>query len=124
MRPENHNSASNMPLILALLPIILLVVMLGTNVYFFEDDSSYGSNQMALLFAALVAGGIGMYRGISWSIMRNAISSNISQATEAILILLLIGALAGTWLLAGIIPAFIYYGLLLLKPTIFLLQLA
>ncbi|MBI49271.1 MAG: Na+/H+ antiporter NhaC [Crocinitomicaceae bacterium] len=120
MRPENHNSASKMPLILALLPIILLVIMLGTNVYFFEDDSSYGSNQMALLIAALVAGGIGMFRGISWSSIRDAISSNISQATEAILILLLIGALAGTWLLAGIIPAFIHYGLLLLEPTIFL----
>ena len=120
MRPENHNSTSNMPLILALLPIILLVVLLGTNVYFFEDDSSYGSNQMALLIAALVAGGIGMYRGISWSSIRDATSINISQATEAILILLLIGALAGTWLLAGIIPAFIHYGLLLLEPTIFL----
>lgn len=109
-----------MPLILALLPIILLVVILGINVYFFVDNSSYGSNQIALLVAALVAGSIGMYRGISWSRIRDAISSNISQATEAILILLLIGALAGTWLLAGIIPAFIHYGLLLLKPTIFL----
>ena len=87
-----------MPFILALLPIILLVVLLGTNVYFFEDDSSYGSNQIALLIAALVAGGIGMYRGISWSSIRDAISSNISQATEAILILLLIGALADQWI--------------------------
>ena len=83
MSSENHNSALNMPLLLALLPIILLIALLGTNVYFFEDDSSYGSNQMALLIAALVAGGIGMYRGISWSSIRDAISSNISQATEA-----------------------------------------
>jgi NhaC family Na+:H+ antiporter len=113
-------TAGRMPLILALSPIILLVVLLGTNVYFFEDDSSYGSNQMALLIAALFAGGIGMYRGVNWSTIRDAISSNIAQATEAIIILLLIGALAGTWLLAGIIPAFIHYGLLLLEPTIFL----
>ena len=109
-----------MPLILALIPIILLVVLLGTNVYYFEDDSSYGSNQIALLIAALVSSGIGMFRGVKWSIIKDSISSNISQATEAIIILLLIGALAGTWLLAGIIPAFIHYGLLLLEPSIFL----
>jgi len=109
-----------MPFLLALSPIIVLVVLLGTNVWCFKDDSSYGSNQMALLIAALVAGGIGMYRGVDWSTIRDAISSNIAQATEAIIILLLIGALAGTWLLSGIIPAFIHYGLLLLEPTIFL----
>ena len=109
-----------MPLALALAPIVLLVALLGTNVYFFADDSSYGSNQMALLVAAFVAGGIGMLRGVSWKVIRGAISNNISQATEAIIILLLIGSLAGTWLMAGIIPAFIHYGLLLLEPTIFL----
>lgn len=109
-----------MPLALALAPIVLLVALLGTNVYFFADDSSYGSNQMALLVAAFVAGGIGMLRGVSWKVIRDAISNNISQATEAIIILLLIGSLAGTWLMAGIIPAFIHYGLLLLEPTIFL----
>jgi len=109
-----------MPLALALAPIVLLVVLLGTNVYFFADDSSYGSNQMALLIAAFVAGCIGMYRGIQWKAIKDAISNNISQATEAIIILLLIGSLAGTWLMAGIIPAFIHYGLLLLEPNIFL----
>ncbi|MBM56145.1 MAG: Na+/H+ antiporter NhaC [Euryarchaeota archaeon] len=117
MKSEN---ISSMPLALALAPIVLLVVLLGTNVYFFADDSSYGSNQMALLIAAFVAGCIGMYRGIQWKAIKDAISNNISQATEAIIILLLIGSLAGTWLMAGIIPAFIHYGLLLLEPNIFL----
>ena len=117
MKSEN---ISSMPLALALAPIVLLVVLLGTNVYFFADDSSYGSNQMALLIAAFVAGCIGMYRGVQWKAIRDAISNNISQATEAIIILLLIGSLAGIWLMAGIIPAFIHYGLLLLEPNIFL----
>ena len=63
-----------MPLALALTPIVLLVALLGTNVYFFADDSSYGSNQMALLVAAFVAGGIGMLRGVSWKVIRDAIS--------------------------------------------------
>ncbi|MBQ81435.1 MAG: sodium:proton antiporter, partial [Crocinitomicaceae bacterium] len=120
MNTESHTTDSNMPLPLALLPIVLLVALLGANVYFFEDNSSYGSNQIALLIAALFAGGIGMFRGVKWSSIKDAISSNISQATEAIIILLLIGSLAGTWLLAGIIPAFIHYGLQILEPSIFL----
>ena len=109
-----------MPLWLALLPVVVLIALLSADVYFFADDSSYGSNQIALLIASLVAGGIGMARGISWKSISTAIAGSIGQATEAMIILLLIGALAGTWLLAGIIPAFIHYGLQLLNPSIFL----
>lgn len=109
-----------MSLGLALLPVVVLIALLSADVYFFADDSSYGSNQIALLIASLVAGGIGMARGVKWKTISEAISSSIGQATEAMIILLLIGALAGTWLLAGIIPAFIHYGLQLLNPSIFL----
>ena len=56
--------------------------------------------------------------------IRDAIAHSIGTATEAILILLLIGALSGTWLLAGIIPAFIHYGMMICKPGIFLLRRA
>ncbi|HIN42056.1 MAG TPA: sodium:proton antiporter, partial [Flavobacteriales bacterium] len=113
-------SVRPMSLLVALVPIIALIAMLAADVVWFGEDSSYGSNQMALLIAALIAGGIGVARGTKWEEMREAIASSIGQATEAILILLLIGALAGTWLLAGIIPAFIHYGLLILQPGIFL----
>ncbi|HIO59882.1 MAG TPA: Na+/H+ antiporter NhaC [Flavobacteriales bacterium] len=113
-------SVRPMSLLVALVPIIALIAMLAADVVWFGEDSSYGSNQMALLIAALIAGGIGVTRGTKWEEMREAIASSIGQATEAILILLLIGALAGTWLLAGIIPAFIHYGLLILQPGIFL----
>ena len=61
-----------------------------------------------------------MARGIKWDTIRDSIASSIGTATEAILILLLIGALSGTWLLAGIIPAFIHYGMMILQPEIFL----
>ena len=109
-----------MPLHVALIPVIALIAMLAADVIWFGEDSSYGANQMALLIAALIAGGIGVSRGTKWKEIRDAIASSIGQATEAILILLLIGALTGTWLLAGIIPAFIHYGLLVLQPGIFL----
>ena len=113
-------TTNRMSLLLALFPVIALIVMLAADVVWFGEDSSYGSNQMALLIAALIAGGIGVSRGTKWKEIRDAIASSIGQATEAILILLLIGALTGTWLMAGIIPAFIHYGLLILQPGIFL----
>jgi NhaC family Na+:H+ antiporter len=113
-------TTNRMSLLVALFPVIALIVMLAADVVWFGEDSSYGSNQMALLIAALIAGGIGVSRGTKWKEIRDAIASSIGQATEAILILLLIGALAGTWLMAGIIPAFIHYGLLILQPGIFL----
>lgn len=114
------NSPKDMSLFVALIPVITLIIMLAGDVVWFGEDSSYGSNQMALLIAALIAGGIGVSRGTKWKEIRDAISNSIAQATEAILILLLIGALAGTWLMAGIIPAFIHYGLQILQPGIFL----
>jgi NhaC family Na+:H+ antiporter len=105
---------------LSLLPVIILVAVLAADVYFFKDNSSYGPNQIALLFAALIAGGIGMWKGVKWEFISKNIARGIGSSTEAILILLLIGALAGTWLMAGIIPAFIHYGLMILSPKIFL----
>jgi NhaC family Na+:H+ antiporter len=113
-------SRGTMPLWVALAPVVLLVALLGADVVYFGEDSSYGSNQIALLLAALFAGALGMGRGTTWTDIRDAIAHSIGTATEAILILLLIGALSGTWLLAGIIPAFIHYGMMILQPGIFL----
>lgn len=109
-----------MPLILALIPVLLLIALLAIDVIAFGEDSSYGANQIAMLLAAFVAGGIGITRGVKWSTIREAIGHSIAQTSEAMLILFMIGALSGTWLIAGIIPAFIHYGLQLLNPEIFL----
>ncbi len=105
----------------SLVPVIFLIALLGADVWAFADDSSYGPNQVAMLLTALLAGAIGMWRnGTTWSDIRSAIAANISTTSEALLILLLIGALSGTWLVAGIIPAFVHYGLQLLDPSWFL----
>jgi NhaC family Na+:H+ antiporter len=105
----------------ALVPVVILIGLLAGDVWAFADDSSYGPNQIAMLITALIAGGIGMWRvGTTWQAIRDAIAQNISTTSEALLILLLIGALSGTWLVAGIIPAFIHYGLQLLDPSWFL----
>jgi NhaC family Na+:H+ antiporter len=105
---------------LSLVPVVALIGLLAADVVAFGEDSSYGANQIAMLLAAFVAGGIGMARGIQWKAISEAIAHSVSQTTEAILILLMIGALSGTWLIAGIIPAFIHYGLQILEPGIFL----
>jgi NhaC family Na+:H+ antiporter len=104
----------------SLLPIIVLVLLLTLNVFIFSDDATYGSNQLALLFAATVAALLSTRQGNKWQDILEGIVKSISSAMAAILILMLIGALAGTWLISGIVPALIYYGLEILNPTIFL----
>src|SRR5690606_1721223 len=79
------------------------------------------ANQMALIFATAVAGLVGWSLKVSVKTMFTNIVASISDSMTAILILLLIGSLAGTWLISGIVPAMIYYGLQVLNPTIFLL---
>ena len=117
----NPRALSPLPsLWISLIPVGVLIGLLAADVVAFGEDSSYGANQIAMLLAALVAGGIGMARGTQWKAISEAIAHSVSQTTEAILILLMIGALSGTWLIAGIIPAFIHYGLQILEPGIFL----
>ena len=119
MPSSSENSPPNPSLIQALLPIGLLIVMLATSVVLFGDSSSYGPNQIALLIAAAAAALVGLYNGLSWSYLQEGIVQGISVALGAILIILTVGALVGTWLLAGIVPTMIYFGLELLDPAWF-----
>lgn len=107
-------------LFIALLPIIVLVALLVINVVYYQDDASYGPNQIALIIAAAVAAMVGVYLGFPFPVLLKGAVNSISSSMSAILILLLIGALAGTWLISGIVPTMIFYGLKVLNPTIFL----
>ncbi len=105
----------------ALIPVITLIAMLFYNVFFaFGDDALSGSNQFILLCGAAVAMVVGFYNKVSYEKMIAEVSENVKQTTGALLILLMVGSLAGTWLVSGIIPSMIYYGLMILNPTIFL----
>ena len=79
-----------------------------------------GSNQFILLIGASIGVLIGFKNNITFKSMINDVSSNLKSITGAILILLMVGSLSGTWLISGIIPSMIYYGLQVLNPTIFL----
>lgn len=109
-----------LPLGIALLPLLVLVLLLSVNVGIYGDDALSGSNQFILLLGGAVAALIGFRQNISYKDMLSQVAENLKSVTGAILILLFVGALAGTWLLSGIIPAMIYYGLQLLHPTYFL----
>lgn len=106
-------------LITALLPILVLIVLLTSNVFLFEDTLA-GANQIALLLAAALAGIISIWLGLPWNKIREKIVSTIGSAMPSILILLLIGSLAGTWMISGVVPAMIYYGLDIINPKMFL----
>lgn len=104
----------------ALIPVVALVGMLAYNVYVFGDDALSGSNQFILLLGGAVAAIVGFANKVSYKQMLAEVAENVKSTTGALLILLMVGALAGTWLISGIIPAMIYYGLQILNPTIFL----
>jgi NhaC family Na+:H+ antiporter len=106
--------------LLALVPIIILVGLLYLNVVIYEDDATYGPNQIALLVATAIATVIGFSLKYTWDEIQTGIVKSIKSALPAIIILLLIGALAGTWLLSGVVPTMIYYGLKVIHPSIFL----
>ena len=103
----------------ALIPLIILIVLLTLNVFLFEDTLT-GANQIALLITAAVAGIIAIRLGYKWTKISDKIVSTIGSAMPSILILLLIGSLAGTWLISGVVPAMIYYGLDIINPKLFL----
>jgi NhaC family Na+:H+ antiporter len=104
----------------AFIPIIFLIIALFINVRIFGDASLDGSNQIILILSAAVATIVALSLGYDWAKIQKGIVDSISSAMASIIILLLIGSLAGTWLLSGIVPAMIYYGLQILNPTIFL----
>ncbi|MCK8520735.1 Na+/H+ antiporter NhaC [Aquimarina sp. D1M17] len=120
--PQNEEIIENRELNIweALLPVVILVGMLFYNVYMFGDDALSGSNQFILLLGAAVAAIVGFYNKVSYKQMMEEVAKNVKSTTGALLILLMVGSLAGTWLVSGIIPTMIYYGLQILNPTIFL----
>ncbi len=106
-------------MLLSFAPILLLVLLLFSAVQLFGADASYGPNQVALLIASAAAGLVGMYRGLSWADIQESMVAGIKVGLGPILILLAVGGLIGSWMIAGTVPAMIYYGVSILNPSIF-----
>lgn len=106
----------------ALVPVVILMLMLAYNIFFIEDQEWFGqyTNQYILLIAGFVAFLDGLFNKVTPIIMVNEVWENLKSVFVPIIILFLVGALAGTWLISGVIPAMVYYGLQVLSPEIFL----
>ena len=107
---------------ISLIPILILVTLLALNISIFGSDAILGASQVALLFSSGVAIWLAMWLfKVPWQDFEEAIKSNIGDVTTAIVILFLIGAISGTWTMSGIVPTFIYYGVKIISPKVFLL---
>ncbi|GAA4299979.1 Na+/H+ antiporter NhaC [Aestuariibaculum suncheonense] len=106
----------------ALIPVLILMSMLAYNIFFVDGQEWFGTytNQIILLLGGAIAAIVGFLNKVSIKIMLKEIWENLKSVFTPIIILFLVGALAGTWLISGVIPAMVYYGLQVLNPTIFL----
>jgi NhaC family Na+:H+ antiporter len=114
------NNIKSPKLYQAFIPLVFLIFLLALNVIIFKENTLSGANQIVLLMSAAVAGLISMRLNVTYNKILGSITKSIGIAIPSILILLIIGSLAGTWLISGIIPVMIYYGLQIIHPSIFL----
>lgn len=116
---QQPDDPADIGLFAALLPIVTLVVLLAIAVAVFGDGTTGGPAQIALISAGMLTAYLGASRGIPWRSLEQAAVDAISSAMVAILILLMVGALIGVWIASGVIPTIIYYGSMVLDPSIF-----
>ena len=106
---------------LSLMPIVVLVAMLTATIKAFGSDSLGGASQITLLTVSALCVLIGMWRlNVPWASFEKAITKNVASVSSALIILLLIGALSGAWMVSGVVPTLVYYGVQAIHPDIFL----
>ena len=108
-------------LFISLIPVVILILFLSFNVVVFSDNSSFGPNQISLLIAAMVSAILGVaVLKIPYKDLEKKALDTVSVATQPITILLIVGALIAIWILNGVVPSMIFYGVKLINPTAFL----
>lgn len=107
--------------LLSLIPILVLVALLFVTIRTFGSDALSGGSQVVLLTATVLCCVIAMtYSRVSWQTLEHAMVNNITGVATALLILLIIGALSGSWMISGVVPTLIYYGMQIIHPNFFL----
>ncbi len=104
----------------ALAPVVILIALLFSIVWIFGDDATSGPSQVALIIAGFVTAAFAWVKRVPWVYLERQVLASVGYVAQAIFILLLVGALIGTWILGGIVPALIVWGLRILSPEIFL----
>lgn len=106
---------------ISLLPVVTLVIMLAVAIYIFRGDSLGGASQIVLLIATSICSLIAVFHcKIKWEDIEGQIARNIYGIAPSVIILLLIGTLSGSWMVSGIVPTLIYYGLQVMQTDFFL----
>ena len=122
LKMEKNTDQMPSPL-LSLLPIGILISLLSFVIYLFGSDALSGGSQVALLISTAVASFIAMVCcKIEWKEIEKTIVKNITSVSSAIIILLLIGMLSASWMISGVVPTLIYYGVQMIHPSFFLLS--
>lgn len=107
--------------LISLLPLVVLVLMLVATIRAYGSDSLLGASQVTLLVVSAFCVLLGTtVLGVPWADFERMITKNVASVTSAIIILLLIGALSGTWMVSGVVPSLIYYGVKIIHPDVFL----
>ena len=123
MKSNVENKEALPSLWIACVPLVFLVALIACVVSVFGDDSLAGASQVALIIATAVCVSIGLLRKyITWDEFEKSVADKVSNIASAIIILLLIGALGGAWMVSGVVPMLIYYGLEILHPAWFLVS--
>ena len=108
---------------MSFLPFLVLIVLISCCVAVFGNATLDGASQVSLLVASAVSVLVGHFsKRLTWENLEHEISDKISSCAPAIIILLLIGAIGGTWMVSGIVPTMIYYGMQIIRPEIFLVS--
>lgn len=109
-------------LLISLIPVLALIAIIFAGVKMFGEDVTSGPSQIALIFSTVLASVIALsYLKVPWEKLEAGMMDHLVKTGPAIFILLMIGALTGSWMISGVVPAMIYYGLQIITPTLFLL---
>lgn len=116
-----HNPTKIPSPLLSLVPILVLVTLLFVTIRIFGSDALSGGSQIVLLTATAICCLIAMtYSKVRWKVLELAMINNITGVATALIILLIIGALSGSWMISGVVPTLIYYGMQIIHPSFFL----
>ena len=108
---------------LSFLPFLVLIVLISCCVAVFGNATLDGASQVTLMVASAVSVLVGHFaKRLKWEDLEREVTNKIASCTPAIIILLLIGAIGGTWMVSGIVPTMIYYGMQIIRPEVFLVS--
>ncbi len=122
-QPQSHIRRTRIPHpLIAFIPVVSLVVLLALILTIFHADSLTGGSQIALIFASAICVAIAMLGyHVSWDTIEGQIKKTFGDISVTLILLLVVGMLSGAWMIGGVVPTLIYYGVQILSPKFFLL---